>query len=610
MVNEPNTTLSEKHPEFSPTCSIFRNIFDLTGKYTISVEDALNRIIEGKSAKQVEIIRNEQNEDRRQHLKKNLPCVCFSGIFSKREDSGLIEHSGLVCLDFDDVEVEDAIEQLKRWSYTYACWISPSGTGVKALVRIANPNKHREHFLAIKAELPEIDPSGINVSRVCYESYDPNLHVNKNCEIWTKCIDIEYLPTGVNTDTDKIYRSLVKWAENSKGGFQAGNRNLFVFLLSGALCRAGVSQTDAETLIVADYAEKGFEDKEIRQTIRSAYKTNKSKAGTLEFTTNEKHEIHYEVNPDVILEGVKTSDVIYGSDVIDGALEIYEHGYKSAETTHIKTVDEYFKWKRGELTLLSGIGNMGKTAYLHFLCLVKSYFTGCKWAIFSPEHYPAYEFYHDITETLLGKAAHGGAYDKPSKEAYLKAYEFVSSHFFYIYPESISPTPEYIKTKFMELILKEKVDGVIIDPFNQLTNDYNSYSGRTDKYLETFLSDIKRFGQKNNVFTVLVAHPHKLKKDETGNYPCPDVYDLADGAMWNNKCDNILIYHRPYAATAPDNTECQHHSKKIKRQKIIGKRGQFNFILDRRSRRFLFDGMDVLKNNRFQEGEVVTDDPF
>lgn len=594
--------MQEKTPEFAPLFSIYRNIFDLTGKYTISAEDALNRIKTGKSAKQVEIIRNEQDENRQQNLKKYLPCVCFSGTFAKREDSGLLTHSGLICLDFDDVEVEDAISQFRKWSYTFACWVSPRGNGVKVLVRIANPQKHREHFLSLKKHLPEADPSGINVSRVCYESYDPDLYYNPNSLVWTECINVEFLPTGIAKETDKIYQSLKKWAENSKGGFKSGNRNMFVFLLSGALCRAGVSQQEAVRIIVSDYAQKGFDEKEIERTIRSAYRANKQKEGTVQFTFNEKHEIIYEVNPDVILTGMKPDDVIYGSDVIEGALDVFDNGYRLAETTFIPALDEYFKWKRGELTLLSGIGNYGKTNYLMYLCVVKSYYTGSKWAIFSPEHYPAHEFYHDLAEMLLGCAAHAGAWSKPSREAYLNAYEFVSGHFFYIYPETISPTPEYIKTKFTELILKEKVDGVIIDPFNQLTNDYASAGGRTDKYLETFLSDIKQFGQKNNVYTILVAHPHKLKKLDTGNYPCPDVFDLADGAMWNNKCDNIIIYHRPNAQTDPDSPVCEHHSKKIKRQKMVGKRGHIEMAYDRSLRRFVFSGMDALKGNRYQHG--------
>ena len=58
-------------------------------------------------------------------------------------------------------------------------------------------------------------------------------------------------------------------------------------------------------------------------------------------------------------------------------------------------------------------------------------------------------------------------------------------------------------------------------------------------------------------------------KASDGNYPCPDVFDLTDGAMWNNKLDNILVYHRPFAQTDPSNPSCEFHSKKIRRQKIL-----------------------------------------
>ena len=40
--------------------------------------------------------------------------------------------------------------------------------------------------------------------------------------------------------------------------------------------------------------------------------------------------------------------------------------------------------------------------------------------------------------------------------------------------------------------LKEKIDGCIIDPFNQMTNDYSTVGGRDDKYLEAVLGDFDR----------------------------------------------------------------------------------------------------------------------
>ena len=53
-------------------------------------------------------------------------------------------------------------------------------TGVKALVKITNPERHRDHFRALvkyfeRTHGLELDESGINESRACFESYDPDI---------------------------------------------------------------------------------------------------------------------------------------------------------------------------------------------------------------------------------------------------------------------------------------------------------------------------------------------------------------------------------------------------------------------------------------------------
>lgn len=220
---------------------------------------------------------------------------------------------------------------------------------------------------------------------------------------------------------------------------------------------------------------------------------------------------------------------------------------------------------------------------------------GEKFATFSPEDNPPEEYYHDFVEILLGCDCTPNNPYKPSEEVYNRAYDFISKHIFYVYPKDISPTPEYIKQVFLELIIKEKVDGVDIDPFNQLSNDYEKNGARTDKYLETFLSDCARFSQVNNVYFWIIAHPKMMRKDGGKDYPCPEVFDIADGAMWNNKMDNILVYHRPFFQSEPQNTVCEFHSKKIRRQKIVGKRGSVIFNMSFRDRRFMFEDKDYLR---------------
>jgi hypothetical protein len=165
----------------------------------------------------------------------------------------------------------------------------------------------------------------------------------------------------------------------------------------------------------------------------------------------------------------------------------------------------------------------------------------------------------------------------------------------------LSPTPQYIKEKFLELIVQEKVDFCCIDPFNQMTNDYKGFGGRTDKYLETLLADFSRFAKKNDVYFWVIAHPKLMERDRNGNYKCPDVFDVNDGAMWNNKMDNITVYHRPFAQTDPSSPVAEFHSKKIKK-KSVGRKGfiMVDYIWDRR--RFFSEGNDFIQDMLNKKG--------
>jgi len=83
--------------------TIFKSIKDTDTPFHRDVRVILNRIKEGSEYTKdlVKRIRLEKSKPERQELKKHLPAICFSGTFNKRTDASLIEHSGLICLDFD-----------------------------------------------------------------------------------------------------------------------------------------------------------------------------------------------------------------------------------------------------------------------------------------------------------------------------------------------------------------------------------------------------------------------------------------------------------------------------------------------------------------------------
>jgi twinkle protein len=284
-------------------------------------------------------------------------------------------------------------------------------------------------------------------------------------------------------------------------------------------------------------------------------------------------------------------DVIYVDDIREQMRYTFQHGQARGTTTYFQTIDPHFTWKKGEVTLMGGIPNTGKTTMLLQMMLLKSVKEGTKWAVFSPENSPPQEFYNPLIETYIGKGT-----DPFYKESQMSAAEyeqgmdFVGQHFFYIFPQEEVPTPVYINNRFKELIVRHGVDGVLTDPFNQMDKYKGWQTDKIDQYISDFLTHEKRFAQMHNVYKLIIAHPVKLQKNGQGNYDAPDYYDLHGGSMWFNKLDNILCYHRPYSKTDPTNPLCEFHSQKIKKQKLVGLPGSVELTYDRKSNRFKENG--------------------
>lgn len=257
--------------------SLFSDINEVKIPTYLSVEHALERIKNGKSRNLIEKIRNSVNGDIAR-LKMNLPCVCFSGTFKLRNKQDVIAHSGVICLDYDHVNVPVTIETLKSDKYTHACWVSPSGTGVKALVKIpANIVKHEMYFDALREAYPQIDTKCRDISRVCYESYDPNIYINHASVVWDKLIEreeydyTERKPAIPLTNEGEIIKRIEKWLDNKGEKFTEGNRNAWVHKAAGAMNRFGVSEYSALSFL-GGFSAKGFAAAEIEKSVKSAYK--------------------------------------------------------------------------------------------------------------------------------------------------------------------------------------------------------------------------------------------------------------------------------------------------------------------------------------------------
>jgi len=272
-------------------------------------------------------------------------------------------------------------------------------------------------------------------------------------------------------------------------------------------------------------------------------------------------------------------------DIFPSMLENFRAGIKLAPTTRFDEMDDYFRWKKGDITLCTGYGNHGKSFFMLQLMLTKSIWDGWKWAIFSPENYPANDFYDDLVEMYVGKWL-----DKMTEEEYSEACHFISEHIFYVYPEDAHDIHS-INEKFRYLVLKKGVDGVLVDPFNQLDHIQKAYQ-REDQYLSEILKDIKRFALLNRVCYNIIAHPKNPNYQEGKVLPVADMYDIAGGAMWGNKTDQIISYYRPRFHEDKNSTEVEVYLQKVKRKRTGGKLGSFPMKLAWNKKRYCEDISD------------------
>ena len=340
---------------FNTKISVFKNLFNSKDTpYTLSLTEIYNRIKTGNIPliEKIEKIRdnNISKEEKSKH-KNSLLAIMFNGIFNERNDDGLVEHSGLCVLDFDGYESEEKLqeelERLKADKYTLMAFISPSGNGLKALIRIPKCDKieHKRRFNAYREYFKSeyFDEKNCNVSRVCFESYDPNVYLNQFCDEFTEIETekgfsySEKVPICILEDEQKKIDIINKF--NFKRDFREGERNAFIFDLAGQYCEYGISLDSAIGEITTNVIIGDFSESEAITTIKSAYKKRQFDSKYFEdYTKVEtiKKKIRKGVDPNTIKKEHNVGDDVINDiqeQLIDNVDEFWEvHITKSGNT--------------------------------------------------------------------------------------------------------------------------------------------------------------------------------------------------------------------------------------------------------------------------------------
>lgn len=216
-------------------------------------------------------------------LKNKLPYFTGSGIFSKREDAGLIQHSGKLIIDFDKLESYTTMEQARKLliadKYTEYLFTSCTGRGLAVVVNIEpDPAKHLDSFLFLedyylKYYNLKVDKACKDVSRPRYISYDPELHNSSYFET------VKLITNSMTVDNDEGRFDFALNVHNKKHEFVEGNRHNYLVVLAFWLNKCGVSQDYTYDQFISRFAGPEKTEKEIQRIVRDCYK-NTTEHGT------------------------------------------------------------------------------------------------------------------------------------------------------------------------------------------------------------------------------------------------------------------------------------------------------------------------------------------
>jgi hypothetical protein len=269
--------------------TIFKNFNEVVEHK--SIPTILDEIKTGKYKPGIIYLRKSLTENKTEaynKAKKSLPAFTPSGKFvGGRKLEFLAEYSNCIILDIDKLNAKDlqnAKHLANQSEFTYASFISPSGNGLKILVKInSDKANHKDAFLLVQAHYEsilklEIDKSGKDVTRLCFYSWDENLYLNENATTFVTSSAVEMPLTEVHPepktkklepvqDQYAIYNHCIKFTEK-KVQFVEGSRNVFVYQLANNLNRKGVSLNEALGYILTDF---GYDEKEVNQAVNSAY---------------------------------------------------------------------------------------------------------------------------------------------------------------------------------------------------------------------------------------------------------------------------------------------------------------------------------------------------
>ena len=209
-----------------------------------------------------------------QLAKRSMPCYTPSGVFSVRNSEGLVKHSGVLCIEWDKVEdCQELKELLGSLPFIYYAGLSCSGRGVFALVKIAEPIKHREYFRALSDYFNgigyRVDETGKDVCRLRVASFDDTPIFNLDSEVWNelpRMVAPTYTPRLATATDERLLLAGVEYITRHGIDITQGRNN---WLSIGSCVKSIMGAGGEDVFVCLSSYHPQYRESDARKTYRT-----------------------------------------------------------------------------------------------------------------------------------------------------------------------------------------------------------------------------------------------------------------------------------------------------------------------------------------------------
>lgn len=232
------------------------------------------------------------------------------------------------------------------------------------------------------------------------------------------------------------------------------------------------------------------------------------------------------------------------------ALRLFRGEGVKAFRTGWPSLDEFYKVRPGELSVVTGDPGSGKSQFIDALMMNLAEREKCRFALCSFENPPDHHI-AKLAELHLDKPFWPGPRERMTEAELRETIGWLNERFYFIRADDESPTIDWVLETATSAVMRHGIHGLVIDPYNEIEHRRPPNQTETE-YVSDLLGKVKRFAQSHGVHVWFVAHPAKPARGKDGSPAERTLYDISGSANWVNKADVGIVVQRDYESSRVD----------------------------------------------------------